>query len=354
MRGTEPPTTASTNSNPPPGGSGLDAQLHDRELAVTAGLLLELALRLRGLARSSRGTRPGRGRWSHARRARARAARRRRRRGSRRARAGWSRRRLGRSGASESSASSRASAVDSFASSDCVAGARLTAYTGCRCGSGAGRAVPCGRDHSSDPDGEPTSFATAPTSPVRSASAGRCWAPRSRNSAGIRSSAPGRGVAQPVARAQRPRQHLEHRDLADERVGHRPEDVDERLAVGVRRDAHLAAAIAVRGRRRRRSGCRGRARRRRERAQQIGDAVDPGAGRAPSTGGPAPPRPMATSCASVRSSSLGGRLVARRGTPRAGRRRARRSPRSRSRAGRAPRPRPSAGSGSSWWCPVSS
>ena len=73
-----------------------------------------------------------------------------------------------------SSASRRASAVDSFASSDCVAGVRLTAYTGSRRGSGAGRAVPFGRDHSTDPDGEPVSFATAPTSPVRSASAGTC------------------------------------------------------------------------------------------------------------------------------------------------------------------------------------
>ena len=88
---------------------------------------------------------------------------------------------------------------------------------------------------------------------------------------------PGRGVAQPIARPQRPREHLEHRDLADERVGDGAEDVHDGLAVGVRCDAHLGAAVALRGAADddpavviARGGRQG--------AQQIGDAVDPGAG----------------------------------------------------------------------------
>jgi hypothetical protein len=57
----------------------------------------------------------------------------------------------------------------------------------------------------------------------------------------------GGGIAQPVARAKRSRQHLEHRDLADERVGHGAEDVHDGLAVGVRRHTHLGAALALLG-----------------------------------------------------------------------------------------------------------
>ena len=88
-----------------------------------------------------------------------------------------------------------------------------------------------------------------------------------------------RRVAQAVARPKCARQHLEHRDLADERIGDGAEHVHDRLALGARGDADLGAVIrlgaapdddarvVISGRRR-------------ERAQQVEDAVDARAGEA--------------------------------------------------------------------------
>ena len=150
-----------------------------------------------------------------------------------------------------SSATSRVSASDSFSSSDCEAGVRLTANTGARLGSGAGRAVPLFRDQSREPDGDPVSLATAPTSPARSSPTGRCSAPAQPEEAVDALVGAGGGVVQPVARVHDAGEHLEHRHLPDERVGDGAEHVHERFAAWIRGDPELGARLADRHRRRR-------------------------------------------------------------------------------------------------------
>ena len=83
--GIAPPVTSLSNSNPEPAVQRLETHGGDTELAVTAALLLVLALDLDRSGRASRGRRPGR-RRPRLRRRRARSGRGRRGRGSRRSR----------------------------------------------------------------------------------------------------------------------------------------------------------------------------------------------------------------------------------------------------------------------------
>ena len=153
-------------------------------------------------------------------------------------------------------------------------GSSVTAKTGARRGSAAGRAVPLARDQSSEPDGDPVELRDRADLAGRERADGQVLGPAQPEQPVDALVGAGRRVVQLVARAQHAREHLEHRDLPDERVGHGAEHVHEELAVGVRRDPVLGAAALAVGRAADDDAAVVLERRRRQLADEVGDAVD--------------------------------------------------------------------------------